>query len=380
MKRLAQVNGQFSGESVLVTPEKVTVDGHSYPEVIDYHTNREIKADYFNWQGWGYRDSGFEVKDKKAIKIKGNRYMFGGQILPKFADYIMEHLHISLEHTDPVQGDMEVQPSNLNHEFIAELGDKEFSRRSFMKWERIMHSHGACLQEVWQLRYTKIPKVTDMVLYPNSTEQCERLVKLAVKHNVVLVPYGGGTNVTKSLQLNQEETRMIVSVDMGRMNQIKWVDKENNMACIGAGISGQDLERDLKKYGVCTGHEPDSQEFSTLGGWISTRASGMKKNTYGNIEDMLCNVTYVTPSGTYTKSELWPRISNGPDMHNIVLGSEGNMGIITEAVMRVRPLPKVKIYESLIFHNFEIGIKFMQAVSRTNYWPSSLRLVDNTQF
>ena len=196
----------------------------------------------------------------------------------------------------------------------------------------------------------------------------------------MLVPYGGGTNVTKSLKLNEGETRMIVSVDMGRMNQIRWVDKENNMACIGAGISGQDLERDLKKYGVCSGHEPDSSEFSTLGGWISTRASGMKKNTYGNIEDMLCNVTYVTPTGTYSKTNLWPRVSNGPDMHNIVMGSEGNFGIITEAVIRVRPIPQVKIFDSVIFHNYEIGIKFMKAVSQTQSWPSSLRLVDNTQF
>lgn len=249
-----------------------------------------------------------------------------------------------------------------------------------MKWERIMHSHGACLQELWQLRYTKLEKVADVVIYPNSTEDCQILVKLACKHNVVLVPYGGGTNVTKSLQLNTKEPRMIVSVDMTRMNQIRWVDKENNMACIGAGIYGQDLERDLKKYGVCSGHEPDSSEFSTLGGWISTRASGMKKNTYGNIEDIVCNFTYVTPTGTYTKSNLWPRISNGPDLHHIVMGSEGNMGIVTEAVIRVRPIPQVKIYDSLLFHDFEIGIKFMQAVSRTGYWPSSIRLVDNTQF
>ena len=76
------------------------------------------------------------------------------------------------------------------------------------------------------------------MIYPNSTEDVQHLVAMAVKHNVVLVPYGGGTNVTKSLQLNPEETRMIVSVDMGRMNQIRWVDKENNMACIGAGVSG----------------------------------------------------------------------------------------------------------------------------------------------
>jgi len=87
---------------------------------------------------------------------------------------------------------------------------------------------------------------------------------------------------------------MIISLDMTRMNAIKWVDKENMMACVQAGIAGQDLERDLKQYGVCSGHEPDSMEFSTLGGWISTRASGMKKNTYGNIEDIVNNITIVT--------------------------------------------------------------------------------------
>lgn len=125
------------------------------------------------------------------------------------------------------------------------------------------------------------------MVYPFTSEQVEIIVKLANKHNVVVVPYGGGTNVTQSLMLPTTEKRMILSVDMSRMNAIKWVDKENNMACVQAGISGQDLERDLKVYGVCSGHEPDSMEFSTLGGWISTRASGMKKNTYGNIEDIV---------------------------------------------------------------------------------------------
>ena len=97
-----------------------------------------------------------------------------------------------------------------------------------------------------------------MIVYPHSNEHCELLVKLAVKHNVMLVPFGGGTNVTKALTLPLNEKRMIVSVDMERMNSIKWVDKENNMACIQAGVSGKDLERDLAQYGVTTGHEPDS--------------------------------------------------------------------------------------------------------------------------
>ena len=107
---------------------------------------------------------------------------------------------------------------------------------------------------------------------------------------------------------------------------------------------------------MCSGHEPDSLEFSTLGGWISTRASGMKKNTYGNIEDIVCNVTYITPAGTYCKNNLWPRVSNGPDLNHVVMGSEGNFGLITEAVIKVKPLPEVRIFDSIIFPDFELGI------------------------
>ena len=176
------------------------------------------------------------------------------------------------------------------------------------------------------------------------------------------------------------EKRMIISVDMSRMNAIKWVDKENNLACVQAGIQGQDLERDLKLYGVCTGHEPDSMEFSTLGGWINTRASGMKKNTYGNIEDIVQNITLCTSKGTYSKVSTWPRISNGPDLNQIIMGSEGNYGIVTECVMKVRPLPEVRIFDSIIFYDWESGIQFMHAVSKTKHWPTSIRLVDNAQF
>ena len=212
---------------------------------------------------------------------------------------------------------------------------------------------------------------------PSSHEQCVNLVELANKHDVVLVPYGGGTNVTWALKLPENEKRMIVSVDMSRMNAIKWVDKENQMACVQAGIQGQDLERDLKQYGMCSGHEPDSAEFSTLGGWISTRASGMKKNTYGNIEDIVVNVTLVTSKGTYAKTNLWPRMSNGPDLNHLVMGSEGNYGIITEAVIKVKPLPEVRIFDSILFYDWESGIKFMYDVSRTKNYPTSIRLVDN---
>jgi alkyldihydroxyacetonephosphate synthase len=192
-----------------------------------------------------------------------------------------------MQYEEDAQADMEIAAPVINYDFIEELGDAHLSRRSFLKWERIMHSHGATFQEIDTLRNGTIERPVDMVVYPNSTEHCERLVTLAVKHNVMLVCYGGGTNVTQSLMIYPSEKRMVVSVDMARMNAIKWVDKENGLACVQTGIMGQDLERDLTPYGVISGHEPDSAEFSTLGGWISTRASGMKKNTYGNIEDIV---------------------------------------------------------------------------------------------
>lgn len=106
----------------------------------------------------------------------------------------------------------------------------------------------------------------------------------------------------------------------------------------------------------------------------------MKKNAYGNIEDILMNVKLVTSKGTISKNSEWPRVSNGPDLNHVVMGHEGNFGVVTEAVLRVRPIPEVKEYSSIIFHDFEIGIKFMDAVARSRNWPASLRVVDNTQF
>lgn len=106
----------------------------------------------------------------------------------------------------------------------------------------------------------------------------------------------------------------------------------------------------------------------------------MKKNTYGNIEDIVQNVTLVTPMGIYSKASLWPRVSNGPDLNHVVMGSEGNIGIITEAVIKVKPLPQVRIFDSILFPDFEVGIQFMHAVSQTSTYPTSIRLMDNTQF
>ena len=173
---------------------------------------------------------------------------------------------------------------------------------------------------------------------------------------------------------------MIVSLDMSRMNKVLWVDKANMLACAQAGIRGQDLEKALFKQGVVSSHEPDSAEFSTLGGWIATRASGMEKNTYGNIEDIVKGYTFVTPKGVFKKLQHWPRVSSGPDFNQAIMGNEGNLGVVTEAIIRVRPIPEKREFGSYIFHNMEAGTKFMEEMSKLTMYPASLRLVDNIQF
>jgi alkyldihydroxyacetonephosphate synthase len=160
-----------------------------------------------------------------------------------------------------------------------------------------------------------LPRCVDAVVFVADHNQAELLIAKAGEHKVVLIPYGGGTNVTEALLCDPNEKRMIVSVDMTRMNKIKWVDKKNMMACVEAGIIGKDLEKELSKFGVMCGHEPDSVEFSSLGGWVSTRASGMKKNKYGNIDDIVIGIKIATPIGTFNRNQQVPRVSSGPDIN-----------------------------------------------------------------
>jgi alkyldihydroxyacetonephosphate synthase len=173
---------------------------------------------------------------------------------------------------------------------------------------------------------------------------------------------------------------MIVSVDTARMNKIKYIDLENMLCCVEGGAVGLDFEQALNEKGLTLGHEPDSWEFSTVGGWIATRASGMKKNVYGNLEELVQNIRIVTSIGTFSKSGEWPRITNGPDFNHIFMGSEGNIGIVTEVVFKIAKFPEVRKYGSVIFPNFENGIKFMYDVAMSKIWPASCRVVDNVQF
>ena len=181
--------------------------------------------------------------------------MLSGQKLPKFRSWAEDILGLDLNVQTPAQKEIKADPPNLNQAFLDELNGK-VAEISIDDKQRIFHSHGHSLQELFMLRHGKLERVVDVVIFIDSHAQAEFLVRAAVKHNVLLIPYGGGTNVTQALMIRKEENRMTCSVDVTRMNHIVWVDRENMTACVEAGIIGKDLEIELEKHGVICGHEP----------------------------------------------------------------------------------------------------------------------------
>lgn len=246
--------------------------------------------------------------------------------------------------------------------------------------DRLVRCHGqGTAHEIITLLKGKFSRIPDLVVWPKSHDEVVSIVHCANLYNVVIIPYGGGTNVSGALICPLKECRPIVSLDTSQMKRMLWLDETNLLACFNAGITGQQLEETLEQYGLTMGHEPDSFELSTLGGWVSTRASGMKKNNYGNIEDIVTSMKMVTCKGVLVKSSSAPRVSSGPDFNHIILGSEGTLGVITEVTVIVRPIPPVKKYGALIFRDFETGIKCLREIAKQRCQPASIRLNDNEQ-
>mmetsp|Transcript_16129 Transcript_16129/g.40792 ORF Transcript_16129/g.40792 Transcript_16129/m.40792 type:complete len:498 (-) Transcript_16129:3473-4966(-) len=331
-------------------------------------------------RGWGYDDTKFSFNDDGEIYLTGKRYPFSGLRFPHFRPWMEKKVGLSVEDTSFVKAEKPTPKSPvLNKSFLEAIKGK-YDCCTMDDDERMFHGHGHTCQELFKLRYENLERVPDAVVYPRSHHDVEAIVKAANEHNICIIPFGGGTSVSDALECPVDEQRMIISLDMQRMNKILWVNKDRMTARIEAGIIGQDLIRELESQGLTMGHEPDSVEFSSLGGWVATRASGMKKNVYGNIEDIVVGIKMVTSVGTVEKSCEVPRISTGPDVYQMVMGSEGTLGVVTEVTVKVRPLPESRVYGSIAFPDFESGVAALKDIWRNKTAPASIRLVDNEQF
>jgi alkyldihydroxyacetonephosphate synthase len=333
--------------------------------------------------GWGFRDSGFEIDPEGRVAFIGSRYAISGQRIPKLLPWAEGILGLPLDPRDAhaSRWPTELPPRIANEAFeravAARLPAERVSTDARL---RLRHGHGHTQEDMWDAKWGGFARVPDLVVWPESDEELRWLVGLARAERVCLVPFGGGTNVTDALRCRADEARPIVSLDLRRMNRVFWIDPRNATASIQAGATGIEIEEQLARHGFTLGHEPDSAELSTLGGWIATNASGMKKNRYGNIEDLVLSISAVTPEAGLLERAALPRESVGGDPARWLLGSEGRLGIVTSAVLRVFPRPALRCFGSVLFRSFETGLAFLHDVERSGAKPASVRLMDNLQF
>jgi alkyldihydroxyacetonephosphate synthase len=217
-----------------------------------------------------------------------------------------------------------------------------------------------------------------VVVYPGTEEEVQLVVDRAVAANAVLIPFGGGSNISGSLQAPPDETRPVISVDMGRMNRVLAVDEESGLARIQAGVLGPDLEEQLRALGWTLGHFPDSFTHSTLGGWVATRSSGMQSDKYGDISDITRGVRVVQPGKVLVLRPL-PSTSTGPSVREMILGSEGRLGIITEVIVQVHRIPEQRLILGYLFPSWDAGLAAMQEISTSDASPSVTRVSDGRE-
>jgi alkyldihydroxyacetonephosphate synthase len=332
---------------------------------------------------WGFADTQFLIDSDGNVQLTGARYALCGQVIDRLLPWSQSQLGLPIVPGDahPFAWPLSPPASRLDAAALAALqqllGDDGVSTEPLV---RQRHGHGHSQEDIWAVNYEGFARIPDAVAWPRGENDARTLLLLAQQHGLALIPYGGGTNVTAACRCPTDEARPIISVDTSRMNRVRWIDPINRIACIEAGATGAQIHDVLARHGYTLGHEPDSYELSTLGGWIATHASGMKKNRYGNIEDIVIDCRVLTPSGELLRRNVADRESIGFDHRRLVLGSEGRFGIITQALVKVHALPAVQMHESILFPDFATGVRFFHDLQQSGQLPASIRLMDNRQF
>jgi alkyldihydroxyacetonephosphate synthase len=214
-----------------------------------------------------------------------------------------------------------------------------------------------------------------VVVRPADEQEVTDILRAAVAFDAVVIAFGGGSSISGSLEAPAHETRPIISVDLMRLDQLLEIDASSRLARAQAGVLGPRLEEQLSARGYTLGHLPDSFPYSTLGGWIATRSSGMQSDRYGDIADVTKGLRVVTPSGTLVTRPV-PVMSTGPSVREMVLGSEGRLGVITEATVHVRRLPERRTILGYLFPNFADGLAAMRDIAASECSVSVTRVSD----
>lgn len=244
--------------------------------------------------------------------------------------------------------------------------------------DRLRSGLGQSLGDWLALRFGQVRRLTDGVAYPESNAQVRELLACAAQIGAIVIPCGGATSVVGHLAAPAHDPRPVLTLNMRRMRALCELDESAQLARFQAGVAGPDLEAQLRAHGFMLGHFPQSFEYATLGGWITTRSSGQQSLRYGRIEQLFAGGSLETPTGTLSIPPF-PASAAGPDLREWVLGSEGRLGVLTEATMRVSRLPEREDFIGVFFPDWEHGIACARALAQGRVPLSMLRLANATE-
>lgn len=260
-------------------------------------------------------------------------------------------------------------------DFAQKVPDSRLNKNALFTTEkevRVQHSFGQSFPDWVAMKSGKIDQFPDAVAFPESNEQVQALIALSKENHINLIPFGGGSSVVGHLKVLESE-RPVITVSMRKMDKRLSLDQESQVAVFQAGILGPELEASLNKDGFTLGHYPQSFEFSTVGGWVASRSSGQFSLNYGRIERLFAGGTIETPAGS-VKLPVFPASSAGPDIKEMILGSEGRLGIITECALNISRLPEYQQFNGAFFPDAESAMSAVKEVSRSKIPLAMVRL------
>lgn len=297
------------------------------------------------WNGWGSATTEFPAS-------------------PVVAAFLQQVLGASQPLSDATQAEAQaaVPASRLpRHPLISTAADI-----------RLLHARGQSLPDWLALRSGAIGVFPDGVAEPESREEVRALLDFARDHDIVVIPYGGGTSVAGHIT-PLPDARPVLTLSLAKLNRLQALDRESQIATIGAGANGPRVEELLNAEGYTLGHFPQSFELSTLGGWVVTRSSGQQSLRYGRIEQMFAGGTMETPRGTL-ELPTFPASSAGPDLRELVLGSEGRIGVLTDVKVRVTRLPECEEFHVFFLPDWASASMAIRELAQRRLPLSMLRL------
>ncbi len=314
------------------------------------------------WWGWGRDEDAIELPHAAAELLRGELGLSG--------DERGARVELGAVTVPPVllnAGARDALSAVVGPEAVVEAHDV-----------RVAHAAGRSYPDLVRLRAGDVSGAPDAVVYPSESGQLAPLLAVCAQQGVAVIPFGGGTSVVGGVEALPGNHHAAIALDLSRLNALIDVDSTSLTATVEPGIFGPELERQLGNAGMTLGHFPQSFEYSTVGGWVATRSAGQASTGYGRIDELVEAVSCVTPAGELTTLDA-PASAAGPSLRELVVGSEGVLGVISSATLRVRPAPAQQRYEAWSFSSFEAGAEAFRAIEQAGASPDVARLSDEEE-